>query len=98
MVEQAAHDLPPSRHHAFVLRRDMPGHAAISAQLAHVYPGAVISTIDAVTEGQACTALIGLDACSRRSRTRRGRLLSPLATTACYMTHRLLIACWKRLT
>lgn len=62
MVEQAAHDLPPSRHHAFVLRRDMPGHAAISAQLAHVYPGAVISTIDAVTEGQACTALIGLDA------------------------------------
>ena len=40
----------------------MPGHAAISAQLAHVYPGAVISTIDAVTEGQACTALIGLDA------------------------------------
>ena len=76
----------------------MPGHAAISAQLAHVYPGAVISTIDAVTEGQACTALIGLDALQQAIADASGRLLSPLATTACYMTHRLLIACWKRLT
>lgn len=62
MVVQAAHDLPPSNHQAFVLRRDMPGHGAISAELAATYPGAVISTIEKVTEGQACTAKIGLDA------------------------------------
>ena len=62
MVVQAVHDLPPANAHAFVLRRDMPGHEEIAGILKDTYPGAVIETIAAVTEGQACTALIGLDA------------------------------------
>lgn len=62
MVTQATHDLPPGLHHAFVLRNDMPGHSEISEELRRVYPGAVVHTIPEVTEGQACTALIGLNA------------------------------------
>lgn len=62
MVMQASHDLPSTRHHAFVLRADMPGHDTIVETLRATYPGAVVETIAAVTEGQACTALIGLDA------------------------------------
>lgn len=62
MVAQATHDLPPARHHVFVLRTDMPGHHEISVELKRLYPAAIISTIDCVTQGQLCTALIGLDA------------------------------------
>ncbi len=62
MVLQATHDLPPSAQHAFVLRRDMPGHAGIIAELLAEYPNATICTVEALTEGQACTAQIGLDA------------------------------------
>ena len=62
MVLQATHDLPAADQQAFVLRSDMPGHADIAAELTQTYPNAVIKTIAEVTEGQACTALIGLDA------------------------------------
>lgn len=62
MVAQAIDDLPPAERYVFVLRADMPGHAGIAAELLRRYPQAVIKTIDKVTEGQACTALIGLEA------------------------------------
>ena len=62
MVAQATHDLPHAENHVFVLRADMPGHADVSNQLRTLYPNAIIKTIDRLTEGQACTALIGLDA------------------------------------
>lgn len=62
MVEQAAHDLPKALHHSFVLRADMPGRAAIGALLAQRYPNAVLHDVPAVTEGQACSARIGLNA------------------------------------
>ncbi|WP_194791196.1 sugar phosphate nucleotidyltransferase [Pseudomonas sp. UFMG81] len=62
MVIQATDDLPKGEHHAFVLRQDMPGVEHISATLSSTYPQAVIKSIPGVTEGQACTALIGLDA------------------------------------
>ncbi len=61
MVLQAAHDLPPAARHCFVLRSDMPGHEEITATLRRTYPGAVIKDIPALTQGQACTAMIGLD-------------------------------------
>jgi NDP-sugar pyrophosphorylase family protein len=67
MVAQAVSELPPARHHSFVLRGDMPGHAEISASLAASYPGAVITPLDGVTEGQACSAIIGLDALGEAS-------------------------------
>ncbi|MDN8034177.1 sugar phosphate nucleotidyltransferase [Burkholderia vietnamiensis] len=65
MVAQATYDLPPAVSHAFVLRADMPGYIEISAELRRLYPDAVIETLPHVTEGQASTALIGLDALER---------------------------------
>lgn len=62
MIIQATDDLPAANNHVFVLRKDMQGHCEISDTLGKTYPGAIIETIDKVTEGQACTALIGLDA------------------------------------
>jgi len=62
MVVQATHDLPPAEHHVFVLRADMLGYADVANQLRTLYPKAIIKTIDRVTQGQACTTLIGLDA------------------------------------
>ena len=62
MVAQATNDLPATQHHVFVLRSDMPGHTEIALQLQHLYPGAIIETLSGVTEGQACSALAGLDA------------------------------------
>ena len=61
MVVQAVDDLPPARQYVFVLRSDMPGFSEISDTLAKCYPGALIKTLPQVTEGQACTALVGLD-------------------------------------
>jgi len=61
MVAQAAHDLPPAEQYVFVLRADMPGYREVAAELKRIYPAALIKTIDSVTEGQACTALIGVD-------------------------------------
>ncbi len=65
MVMQATHDLPEAQNHVFVLRDNMPGYQAISNTLKHRYPKATIETIPGVTEGQACTALIGMEALER---------------------------------
>jgi NDP-sugar pyrophosphorylase family protein len=62
MVIQATHDLPSAIHHAFVLRDDMEGYEEITTKLKGIYPKAVIETISSVTDGQACTALLGLEA------------------------------------
>jgi NDP-sugar pyrophosphorylase family protein len=79
MVAQATHDLPAAIHHVFVLRSDMPGHKEISDELKHLYPKAVIETIPVVTEGQACTALIGLEALERAI----GSVPGPVTFGAC---------------
>jgi NDP-sugar pyrophosphorylase family protein len=79
MVVQAVNDLPPAKHHAFVLRSDMAGHEEISNTLKSTYTNVVIETIPAVTEGQACTALIGLDALARKL----SDILAPITFGAC---------------
>jgi len=79
MVAQAAHDLPVAKEHSFVLRADMPGHEGISATLHGLYPGAVLHTVSQVTDGQARTALIGLDALEQA----RGAVVGPLTFGAC---------------
>lgn len=79
MVMQAVNDLPPAIHHAFVLRSDMPGHQEIASTIKGAYPNAVIETIPNVTEGQACTALIGLDALESES----GEVSGPITFGAC---------------
>lgn len=62
MVAQATHDLPASREQAFVLRADMPGYTEILAELKQLYPAMVEAVVPSVTQGQACSALLGLDA------------------------------------
>lgn len=79
MVTQATEDLPKAQHHAFVLRKDMPGYAEIANELEHRFPHTVIETIQEVTEGQACTALIGLEALQRVV----GAVQGPITFGAC---------------
>lgn len=62
MVMQAVRDLPHASYYAFVLRQDMIGSQEIAATIKDAYPHAVVEAVPSVTEGQACTALIGLDA------------------------------------
>lgn len=62
MVVQATRDLPRAAQHAFVLRQDMPGHERISSTLRAHFPGAVLRDVASVTEGQACSAELGVQA------------------------------------
>jgi NDP-sugar pyrophosphorylase family protein len=66
MVLQAANDLPSALQHAFVLRADMPGRADIGEALLNAYPAAVLHDVPSVTEGQACSAEVGLQALAER--------------------------------
>jgi len=61
MVVQAVKDLPAAEQYSFVLRGDMPGVDDISSTLLRKLPGAVLKYVSQVTEGQACTAILGLD-------------------------------------
>jgi NDP-sugar pyrophosphorylase family protein len=79
MVAQAAHDLPSAEKYVFVLRKDMEGYEDVEDELKTLYPKAIIKTIDSVTEGQACTALIGLHALSDDV----GEPTSPITIGAC---------------
>lgn len=62
MVMQAVASLPAAMEHSFVLRGDMPGLDVVADALRAAYPDAVLPVVERVTEGQACTAAIGLDA------------------------------------
>lgn len=79
MVVQATHDLPFAKHQVFVLRTNMPGYVDVANQLSERYPKAIIKTIDRVTEGQACTALIGLETLE----SKMGKDCSPITIGAC---------------
>ncbi|MDF3886534.1 sugar phosphate nucleotidyltransferase [Cupriavidus basilensis] len=79
MVLQATHDLPAAQRYGFVLRADMPGHDSIARTLKQAYPGAHVETIAAVTEGQGCTALIGMNSTARAT----GLLPGPVTFGAC---------------
>jgi len=62
MAIQAISDLPKSRYQSLVLRVDMPGLSDIEASIKQQFPNAILTRVPGVTEGQACTGLIGLDA------------------------------------
>ena len=79
MVAQAAHDLPSAKKYIFVLRKDMEGYEDVQNELKTLYPKVIIKTIDSVTDGQACTAQIGLDALSDDV----GEPTSPITIGAC---------------
>ena len=79
MVAQAAHDLPPAKHLVFVLRADMSGYKDVAKQLRMLYPNVIIKTVDGVTEGQACTALNGMEALENAV----GKSCTPITIGAC---------------
>ena len=79
MVVQSTHDLPSAEEHVFVLRSDMQGHNEVVCMLKDRYPNALIKIINQVTEGQACTALIGLDALKNEI----GDIPGPITIGAC---------------
>jgi hypothetical protein len=62
MAIQAMEDLPKSEYQSLVLRADMPGLSDIEASITSQFPNPILTRVHDVTEGQACTALIGLDA------------------------------------
>lgn len=61
MVVQATEDLPRSDHYVFVLRRDMPGAETVTEKLKNYYKNITIVWLDTLTEGQACSAEIGVE-------------------------------------
>jgi NDP-sugar pyrophosphorylase family protein len=79
MVIQAARCLPPSQRQSFVLRSDMPGYESISATIAQEFPQALVVSVPAVTQGQACTAQVGIDALLERD----GQVTGPITFGAC---------------
>jgi NDP-sugar pyrophosphorylase family protein len=79
MVVQAVNDLPPAQHYCFVLRSDMSGHKEIANTLKQTYENVEIETIPMVTEGQACTALIGLNTLEQKI----GNIAGPITFGAC---------------
>lgn len=61
MVLQATQDLPPANNHIFILRSNMPDVDRMKQLLLQTYPDAIFETVPQVTQGQALTALLGLD-------------------------------------
>ena len=62
MVLQAIGDLPPTQHQVFVLRKDLPRCLDVVGKLKLQYPNALIKILPETTQGQACTALEGVEA------------------------------------
>jgi len=80
MVIQATNDLPRAEKHVFVLRQDMPGHEDVARLLADTFPSITLVDLPGVTEGQACSALLGLDAVEREL---NGHIPEPVTFGAC---------------
>ena len=83
MAIQAIEDLPQSRYQSLVLRSDMPGLVEIESAIQKHFPRALITLVPGVTEGQACTALIGLDALEQSVIGDELNDLSPITFGAC---------------
>ncbi|QKM65633.1 hypothetical protein DCO17_01610 [Polynucleobacter tropicus] len=83
MAIQAIEDLPKSQYQSLVMRSDMPGLAEIEHSIKEHFPNAIITLVPQVTEGQACTALIGLDALEEFSKQHSSDDLLPITFGAC---------------
>ena len=62
MAIQAIADLPQSKYQSLVLRESMVDLISIEQSLKVEFPNALLTLVPGLTKGQACTALIGLDA------------------------------------
>lgn len=78
MVLQAVADLPLSEELVFVLRSDMHGYSSVISELSSSCPQSVVREIDCLTEGQACTALLGL-----KHAIYNDKLIDPIVIGAC---------------
>jgi hypothetical protein len=79
MAIQAISDLPKSKYQCVVLRADMPCLTDIERSLQVELPDALLTFVPGVTDGQACTALIGLDALEKSG----AGDISPITFGAC---------------
>ena len=79
MFLQAALDQPESATKAFVIRNDMPGVEHVISEIGANFPNAIIEQSDGNTEGQACSAKLGLDAV----RARHSDFSDPVTFAAC---------------
>jgi len=61
MAVQAAGDMPRAEHTQFVVRADLPSLRAVVDALKSAFAGAGIVTLDALTDGQARTCLLGME-------------------------------------
>lgn len=62
MVAQAVTDLPLAERYVFVMRGDMPDWKDVAEALRTAWPASTVVTLDNITDGQARTALLGLQA------------------------------------
>jgi NDP-sugar pyrophosphorylase family protein len=83
MAIQAIEDLPKSKYQSLVLRSDMPGIEDIQEEIKKHFPHSIMTLVPQVTEGQACTALIGLDALEQSVVGDQFDDLSPITFGAC---------------
>ena len=79
MVAQAVYDLPRADHVVFVIRSDMRGYSDIKAELQALYPSGIFKTIKHVTQGQACTAMLGLN----ELKVQHSEIEGPITIGAC---------------
>ena len=78
MAIEAIEDLPKAQYQSIVLRADMPGVDNIETSIKSQCPNAILTRVPGVTEGQACTSLIGLDALERSAEK-----INPITFGAC---------------
>lgn len=79
MVLQAVGDLPAALQQSFVLRTDMPGREEIGQALRKHYPNCVLFDVPSVTEGQACSAELGVTALQEQCE----KVAEPITFGAC---------------
>ncbi len=83
MVLQAAQLMPPARQHCFVLRQDMPELDAICHTLRQQWPQARLQLLPGLSEGQADSALAGLQGLQAALAAQGQSIPGPLTIAAC---------------
>lgn len=79
MAIEAIKNLPKSKYQSLVLRSDMPELADIEKSIKIYFPEATTTLVPKLTDGQACTALIGLEELLKKNHDD----LSPITFGAC---------------
>lgn len=79
MVIQSTKDLPKSNNYVFVIRSDMQGYKEVKKELEENFEDSTIKSIDHVTDGQAITAMIGVNELENSS----SKNISPLTIGVC---------------